>query len=143
VGSPVSSDAQVSQLEKKVLSGDVESQYQLAQRLCCGSDQGQNSAKAFYLYCLAAKSGHEKAQYQLGRLYEEGMSLHQTGEASRYFLLPVDLAKANLWYMLSERAQYSDAKRARKKLSERIHPDQVNESYKMLKNWRQISCQLL
>ena len=67
-------------LLEKAMSGDAESQYQLA--LCYRNGEGveQSNEEAAKWYRKAADQGHAEAQCNLGYCYENGYGVEQSYE---------------------------------------------------------------
>ena len=87
-------------LLEKAISGDAESQYQLA--LCYRNGEGveQSNEEAAKWYRFAAEQGDSIAQYNLGNCYENGEGVEQSYE------------EAEKWYRKAAEQGDSDAQEA-------------------------------
>jgi len=88
--------AQVQRAQWRPLAeqGDAEAEYQLGMSYCCGFGPGHTETEAYKWLCRAALQGHEQAQFQLGRLYGNGIK-------ERPFSMPQQTDYAYLWYGLA------------------------------------------
>jgi TPR repeat protein len=75
-------------------TGDAEGEYQLGMSYCCGYGPGHTDTIARKWLCRAALQGHEKAQYQLARMYGYGIK-------KRPISMPQTMDYAYLWYGLA------------------------------------------
>jgi TPR repeat protein len=74
--------------------GDAEGEYQLGMSYCCGFGPGHTDTIAYQWLCRAALQGHEQAQYQLGRMFGNGIK-------KRPFSTPQHADFAYMWYGLA------------------------------------------
>jgi TPR repeat protein len=72
----------------------------------------------------AADQEHPEAQYRLGRLYDQGIGVHQ------------DFVLGYLWYNLAAARGVTVAKAARDKLSIKMTPAQIAEGQKLSRQWQ-------
>ena len=74
--------------------GDAEAEFQLGMSYCCGFGPGHTNTIAYKWLCRAALQGHEKAQFQLGRMLGNGIK-------KRPFSTPQHADFAYMWYGLA------------------------------------------
>ncbi|MEJ2553179.1 MAG: hypothetical protein P8164_07790 [Gammaproteobacteria bacterium] len=85
---------QRAQWRKLAEQGDPEGEYQLGMSYCCGYGPGHTDTIAYEWLCRAALQGHEQAQYQLGRMFGNGIK-------KRPFSTPQVADRAYMWYGLA------------------------------------------
>ena len=112
--------------------GDAEAQIQLADEYFTSGAEGFNPAvswrEASRWYRRAAQQGHGKAQFSLGRMYEQGQGV------------PQDHVQAHKWLSLAS-AQASDEDlvpyaRARDSVAEKMTPEQIAEAQRLAQQWK-------
>ena len=74
--------------------GDAEGEYRLGMSYCCGFGPGHTDTTAYKWLFRAALQGHEQAQFQLGRMFGNGIK-------ERPFSTPQQADYAYLWYGLA------------------------------------------
>jgi formylglycine-generating enzyme required for sulfatase activity/TPR repeat protein len=79
---------------------------------------------AFAVWNKAANSGEARSQYQLGRLYEDGLGITQ------------DYIKAYLFYNLSASQGLKEAQLARDALAEKMSKEEQAEARKLAVEWK-------
>ena len=72
----------------------AEAEFQLGMSYCCGFGPGHTNTIAYKWLCRAALQGHEKAQFQLGRMLGNGIK-------KRPFSTPQHADFAYMWYGLA------------------------------------------
>lgn len=129
------------QLEQKVLQGDAGAMFALAEELCCGIGEGKNEERAFTLYCQAARQGDPRAQFTLGRIYQEGGLPLAAG--TRY--QPVQVKKDNgiaiAWYLRAQEGGNRLAGAYLQLLSRRMNTTQMDRAATLAEEMRAIPCQ--
>ncbi|MBI1326681.1 MAG: hypothetical protein GC136_03460 [Alphaproteobacteria bacterium] len=115
--------------------GDVYAQYELAQSYCCRISEGAlNPEEAVKWWCLAAKNGSGKAQFQLGKFYEHKETIETLS-------FPYDPVRAYMYYELAERRGSEEARNHQKLLETKLTEEQKATSVKLLKNWKELTCE--
>lgn len=128
------------QLSRMALRGDTEAQFRLSTSLCCGEGIQYDNKLAYRLMCYAAKNGHVEAQYTLGNLYANGLPLQYSGKNNTSFEIPSNPSKAYMWYSVAEQHKHKGAKKAKNQLSKGMDINQVNEAFRLRKNWQTMLC---
>jgi TPR repeat protein len=83
----------------------------------------QDYAEAARLYRLAADQGFEEAQYQLGRMYENGQGV------------PQNYVLAHMWFNLSAARGNVFATDARSDAEKVMSSEQIAEARKLAREW--------
>jgi uncharacterized protein len=81
-------------------------------------------ASAVEWFRKAADQGHALAQYNLGRMYFEGLGV------------PQDFVRAHMWFNLSAAQGEQSALRDRDKVARRMTPAQLAEAQKLAREWK-------
>ena len=121
---------------ERAKSGDVYSQYELAESYCCGVGEGtHNAEEAMKWWCESARNGYALSQLRLGTIYENKQVM--VG-------LPItqDLPKAYMWYKLAARRGNEDARNNLISLESTMNKKQISEAEKLLKKWKQLPCEI-
>ena len=75
---PFASRSQITALEKKASTGDLNAQLEVARLYAAGAGKGgKDYKKALEWYYKAAQQGNPKAQLEIGRMYEKGLGIGQ------------------------------------------------------------------
>ena len=136
VAPPTEQEQTISQdlesLRAAAQQGDAEAQMQFADEYFTSGVEGVNPAvswrEASRWYRRAAQQGHGKAQFSLGRMYEQGQGV------------PQDHVQAHMWLNLAS-AQASDEDqgsyaRARDSVAEKMTPEQLAEAQRLAREWK-------
>jgi len=83
-----------------------------------------NYREAFTEWQASAKQGNADSQYELGKLYEEGLGV------------PQNFVLAHLYFNLAASQGNKEAREARNAISEKMAKEQLTEAQKMASNWR-------
>ncbi|MDB2415086.1 hypothetical protein N9W34_04865 [Rickettsiales bacterium] len=136
---PLSSYSNMSEeeLEKAANNGEAEAMYLLGSSLCCGANTSSaEDFRGYELMCEAAKKGHARAQYRLGRLFEKGISMKEINKyGEEAFAIPRDIPKAYMWYIVGEDSHYELSMHAKKRLKKKMNFDQLNQALRLYKAW--------
>ena len=93
----LSTTALLTQLKKDAKSGDVRSQFSLANMYRHGIDTRKDIKLAFYWYTQVAELGYPTAQFNLAEFYDDGVGV------------PKDLGQAVFWYEKAAQQDFIDA----------------------------------
>jgi len=91
----------------------VEAQFNLGLLHQKGRGVAQDLSAAHAWYLRAAEGGYARAQYRVAELYEAGEGVRR------------DLIQAHLWFRIAGEQKYEDAKKRRKRVAERMTPEQI------------------
>ncbi len=113
----------VSWYKKAADNGDAKAQFNLAIMYFNGDGVLRNYRQAATWFRKAADQGHTKAQYSLG-------SMASTGRG-----ILTDVVGAYKWFTLASRSGDKSATYARRRLVERMTPDQIDRARRMTRKW--------
>ncbi len=94
-------------------SGMVEAQYNLGLLHQQGKGVARDAAVAHAWYLRAAEAGYARAQYRVAEMYEAGEGVRS------------DLIQAHLWFTMAGRDKFSDARKRRRRVADRMTPEQI------------------
>lgn len=89
----------IDSLSKAVADGDLKSEYELGVIYLRGFMSEAKPAIGFAYICNAAEKGYAKAQFYLGALFDDGITIRR------------DYRKARFWYQAAAEQGYPDAMR--------------------------------
>ena len=117
-------------------NGDVYSQYQLGMEYCCGNQTWNDNKQAMKWLCTAAKNGYSKAQFELGKIYE-----NKDERSAENAPVKTDLARAYIWYAVAADLYMNyEAVQAKKDLEDKLSPAEIKKVRSGAKNWRSLPC---
>ena len=93
--------------------GVAEAAYNLGLLHDLGKGVDPDPAEAHRWYLRAAEAGYAGAQYRVAEMYEKGEGVR------------ADRIQAHLWLRLAGRQKYKDARKRRRKVAERMTPEQI------------------
>jgi len=93
--------------------GVVEAAYNLGLLHQQGKGVPADPTVAHGWYLRAAEGGYARAQYRVAEMYEAGEGIR------------ADLIQAHLWFREAGRQKYLDAKKRRRKVADRMTPEQI------------------
>ena len=96
-----------------------ESKQQQVAPLPSPDEQPNDYAEAFVMWRASAQQGDREAQYQIGRLYQDGQGV------------PQNFVHAYAWYNLSAGKGHYSARQAKKALARQMTPGQIAEAQKL------------
>ena len=99
-GTPKNMEKAIEFYQKASQLGDAPAKQNLGIKYLLGSDVTRDDLKAVELISEAAEQGLRNSQYLMGRLYQSGRAKD---------VLPVDLGKAEEWYLLAAQQGHVDA----------------------------------
>ncbi len=107
--------------------GDVYSQYELAESLCCQPTDGpRNYEESFKWFCFAAKNGHARAQLKLGGVYEGRETL---GDLA----IQPDRAQSYAWYHFAAKRANSNAAARLEALQQQMTAEEVAQAQQLVR----------
>lgn len=110
----------VAKLVTKAEQGDVGAMLDIAEIYCGGKNIEQDDQVCSIWMRRAAESGHIRAQYMLGGMYEQGLGMRAS---------PVE---AYRWYTLAAGQGYVMSGNAAQKLEENMVPSQLSQAKKLV-----------
>lgn len=121
--SPIEKTAEF-ELWRKAAGGDVQAQYDVAERLTTQSDPASREASRYW-FCLAAQQGHPGAQGRMGDLRNESARAGSEG-----------LIEAYVWYELSADGGDRASARRRGDLAHRMPPATLAKAERRAAAWQ-------
>ncbi len=117
--------------------GDVYAQYELAQSYCCAPMDGPGDGRESYRwFCAAAKNGYAKAQYALGQLHEQSMTLPG-------YPIAKEKITAYVWYSVAAKRLHEESRHRKKELEREFSPAEFEKAQALLKDWRKkLKCEV-
>ncbi|MBS7327267.1 MAG: sel1 repeat family protein [Oxalobacter sp.] len=123
-----SSKEAVADLTRKAEKGDTESMVKLADFYCRGAFGLSPDDQICSMWMKrAAEHGHKDAQYNLGRMYEEGIGMRR------------DMVQAYSWYSVAYDNGYVMAGDKAKNALEKLSPKQREEAQRLIGIYKTIS----
>lgn len=110
----------VAKLVAKAEKGDVEAMIKIAEIYCGGVNIEQDDQVCGVWMRRAAESGHMRAQYMLGGMYEQGLGMR------------ADPVQAYRWYSISFEQGYQMSGNAAKKVEASMVPSQLTKARKLI-----------
>jgi TPR repeat protein len=108
----------------KAEAGDAKAQSILGNVYLDGQGVPQDYAEAIKWYRKAADQGDAEAQYSLGEMYDIGQAL------------PQDYVQAHMWFSLAAARGYQGSAEARRKVENRMTPEQIAEAQRLARVWQ-------
>ncbi len=123
-----SSKEAVAELTKKAEKGDVDSMVKLADMYCRGSFGLNVDDQICGMWVKrAAEYGQKDAQYNLGRMYEEGIGMRK------------DVVQAYSWYSIAFANGYVMAGDKARKIFEKLSPKQREDAKRLADIYRKVT----
>lgn len=111
----------VAKLVARAEKGDVEAMVKIAEIYCGGINIEQDDQVCAVWMRRAAESGHRRAQYMLGGMYEQGLGMR------------TDPIQAYRWYSIAFEQGYQMSGSAAKKLEANMVVSQVTRAKELIK----------
>ncbi len=113
-------------LQELAAQGDDEAGAILASHFFAMADRSQRQAERWKWLCMAAHSGHQRAQHLMAARYYAGMPQPVTK----------DVIRAYVWYSLAASNGDEAAEAARQTLARRMPSNQLQEARQMYSAWQ-------
>lgn len=105
--------------------GSAQAQFNLGLLFAHGKGREVDLEQAAAWYLRSAESGFPRGQYAIAEIYESGSGVEQ------------DFVQARKWFKLAGKQKYEDARKRKRKLAERMTPEEIALGDMWAREWEE------
>jgi len=110
-------------------AGSAQAQFNLGLLFEHGKGREIDLAQAATWYLQSADGGFVRAQYAVARMYESGSGVER------------DFVQARKWYKLSGKQKYQDARKRKRRLADKMTPEEIALGDMWAREWEEAQAQ--